>query len=269
MSVTLYRRYRAALRLVPPDGRIMPYEWTRLPTPRSLTWLLYGEMLDEFARELANTINDFTLNVDRLRAWAEVLPTLSDKQKADACHEFIDALATLTVNLPYVVKSRFIFATAHLSHQANMVHDRAAWLDDLPPDHRINIADANARGQRWTTYPTLKQSLEGLFGKAFRDATREFRHTYNHRFSPRFVIGLTQMVRRRVDPATGRISYALGGLKPLPLEVIAEFSARERNQAYGAFEAFQALIHEQSDAIAQFEGLATCIGGKHRALSTG
>jgi hypothetical protein len=252
MSIMLYRRYRAALRATPFDGCFMPYEWTRLPNQLDGLWLPYAEMLGEFVRELANTINDLTHGVQRVRAWAAVVPSLSDHQKLHACHEFIDALATLTVNLPYVVRSRFIFATAHLSHQANIVHDGTAWLDDLPLDGKIYMAEADARGKRWKTYPTLKRSLEGLSGKAFRVATHEFRDTYNHRFSPRFVIGITRMVRRRVE--SGRVSYSLGGLAPLPLDAVANLLAAERDQAYRAFEAFQALVHEQSKAIARFDG---------------
>jgi hypothetical protein len=253
MSVTLYRRYRAALRATPFDGSFMPYEWTRLPNPLDFAWLPYAEMLREFAPELATTINDLTHGVDQLRAWAAVVPSLSNKQKLHACHEFIDALATLTVNLPYVVRSRFIFATAHLSHQANMVHDHSAWLDDLPLDREIYMAEADARGKRWKTYPTLKRSIEGLYGKAFRAATHEFRDTYNHRFSPRFVIGITQMINRQKDPASGRVSYNLGGLEPLRLDEVADLLAAERDQAYRSFKAFQALVHEQSDAIARFK----------------
>jgi hypothetical protein len=217
MSLVLYRRYRAAIRTTPLDGCFMPYEWTRLPNPLNPLWIPYASMLGEFAGELANTINDLTHGVQQLRAWAAVVPSLSDEQKLHACHEFIDALATLTVNLPYVVRSRFIFATAHLSHQANIVHDRSAWRDDLPLDRRIYFKEADARGKRWKSYSTLKQSLERLSGSAFRAATHEFRDTYNHRFSPRFVIGVTQMVRRRVEQPSGRVSYDLGGLEPLRL----------------------------------------------------
>lgn len=253
MSVTLYRRYRTALRSIPLDGCFMPYDWTCLPKPLDLFWLPYAGMLDEFAREIANPINSLTHSVQRLRAWAAVVPSLSDRQKQYACHEFIDGLATLTVNLPYVIRSRFIFATAHLSHQANIVHDRSAWVDDLPLDREIYMAEADARGKKWKKYPALKQRLEGLSARAFRAATHDFRDSYNHRFSPRFVIGVTQVVKRQVDGASGRIRYNFGGLEPLRLDEIADLLATERNEAYRAFRAFQALVHEQSEAIARFE----------------
>src|SRR5207245_8824460 len=90
----------------------------------------------------------------------------------------------------------------------------------------------------------------------------ECRETYHPRFSPRFVTGFTQMVRRRVDQASGRVSYNLGGLEPLRLDEVANLLAAERDQAYRAFKAFQALVHEQSDAITRFEG-------RHKPYSCG
>jgi hypothetical protein len=250
--IEFYRRHREALQATPYDDRFMPYpeEWTRLPNPLHPVWLPYSFMLDEFAREIANAINDLTNHVHRLRAWAAVAASLSYQEKMNACHEFIGGLATLAVNLPYVIRSRFIFAAVHLSHQANMVFDRPAWVDDLLMDDEIYIDQADARGKRWKTYRILKRSIEGMAGKAFCAATHDFRNSYNHRFSPRFVVGITRFVRRQKDPVTGRITYNLGGLEPLQLDHLADILAGERDQAYRAFEAFQALVHEQSDAIA-------------------
>ena len=134
------------------------------------------------------------------------------------------------------------------------MHDWSASVDNLPLDREIYIAEADARGKRWKTYPALKRSIERLCAKAFRLATYEFRDTYNHRFSPRFVIGITGMVKRQVEPASGHVSYSLGGLEPLRLDAVAKLLATERDRAYHAFEAFQALVREQSDAIARFDG---------------
>lgn len=56
----------------------------------------------------------------RLSAWRDVVNKLDDKGKFDVAIEFVEPLATIALNLPYVIRSRFIFATAHLSHQAGM-----------------------------------------------------------------------------------------------------------------------------------------------------
>lgn len=64
----LYRRFTNKLPATSAIGEIMPYDWTSLPQPLEGIWMIYSMMLDDFARELSNAINGFTLNVRRLRA---------------------------------------------------------------------------------------------------------------------------------------------------------------------------------------------------------
>ena len=54
----------------------MPYGWCCLPDPLNGTWLPYSQMSDEFARELANTVNDLTNNIHRLEVWNDVIAPL-------------------------------------------------------------------------------------------------------------------------------------------------------------------------------------------------
>lgn len=227
----------------------MPYGWSDLPNPLNATWMAYSQMLGEFSAELANTINAFSHDVHRLQAWADVVRTLPNRQKLEATHQFIDTLATNAVNLPYVVRSRFAFATAHLCHQANMIKDFGGWKDDLPLDGQIWLNTADIYGDGWDGYVPLKLALEALGGKAFKDATGDFRNAYNHRFSPRFVIGMTGLVSRLVDRDTGQVSYGFGGREPLDLGEIADLLAVERDRCYVAFAAFQALVGEHEAAI--------------------
>ena len=95
-------------------------------------------------------------------------------------------------------------------------------------------------------------SLVGLSGKKYRNETHDFRDSYNHRFSPRFVIGITQMVKREVDKESGRVTYVGGGIEPLQLDQVATLLTMERDIAYRAFDAFQRLIHEHAAAISRF-----------------
>jgi hypothetical protein len=167
-----------------------------------------------------------------------------------ATHEFIDTLATSAVTLPYVVKSRFGFAAAHLCHQANILKDPKHWVDDLPLDGDIFPHTADKYGKLWKGYKKLKKAQDRIGAKDFQDATRNFRNTYNHRFSPRFVIGMTQMVTRHVDKATGRVCYGFGGCDPLDLVLVTTQLEREQQLFYAAFEAFQEMVREHESAIA-------------------
>ncbi|PVM84450.1 integrase [Caulobacter radicis] len=211
----------------------------------------YGEMLSEFARELANTINGLTHHVHRLQAWAQVIAPLPYEEQMEAAHEFIEVLGTAAIGLPYVIKSRLAYAAGHLSHQANMT--RKGWQDVFPAKTALYLNDIEPFGAPWKTFRAFKRKVEAIGGKAFRAATSDFRNAYNHRFPPRLVLGVTNIIERASDPTTGKAVYLLGGSAPLqPLEV-ANLLMRELDLCYDAFEAFQALVDEQTKAIVAFE----------------
>jgi len=249
-SILLYQKFRQAFEATPNSGRVMQYRWSILPNSLDGIWLPYSLMLDEFARELANVINAFTCYVHQLHAWSTVLAPMSVEEKQEAMREFVDVLATVAVNLPYIIRSRFIFATAHLCHQANRT--RGAWEDDLPLDKEIYFDTADRYGAGWSRYSRLKQRLEAVNSRAYQKATHDFRHTYNHRFSLRFAVGMTHSVTRTADEKTGQITYAIGGLPPLEMSVVADLLVQERDRCYLAFEAFQQLVHEHEEAITNF-----------------
>ena len=84
-------------------------------------------------------------------------------------------------------------------------------------------------------------------------ATGDFRNAYNHRFSPRFVFGVTGMVIRHKNPGTGQFYYGFGGRDALALTDIVDLLGAECTRTYTAFEALQRLVDEQIKAIVNFE----------------
>lgn len=250
MSIEQYRRYRRALKSTPFSGRHMEYAWGGLPEKLNIGWMPYSEMFDEFSRELANAINQLTDYAHRLKAWSGLVVHMDDKQKMDIAHEFVDSIATVALNLPYVIRSRFIFASAHLCHQANHARERASWKDDLPLDSEIYFDTADRYGASWRRYKKFKLSVEKIGAKHYQTDTGDFRHAYNHRFSRRIVIGQTQIVTRQVDKQTGHVRYGFGGAPALTVEVIARLLAEQCQHCYRAFEAFQQLVREHEGCIA-------------------
>lgn len=230
--------------------RYMPYEWAELPDPLPFQWAPYAEMFREFSRELANIINSLTQYTHQLTAWRDLLENLDDDVKHSVAIEFIDPLATIALNLPYVIRSRFIFASAHLNHQANRSKVKKGWKDDLSLDNEIYLAQAEEAGKPWRAWGKLKTKLERISDKAYVASTRNFRHTYNHRFSPRIVIGQTGAVTRIVNADTKQVSYSFGGIDPLTLDLVVTVLEEQCQRIYQAFDAFQKLVHEQSRAIA-------------------
>jgi len=252
--VDRYTQYRAALDARPTGGKFMRYRWWMLPNQLNAAWMAYSQMLDDYATELANIINDLTHHVARLRAWDTVMAGLSDDEKFEISHEFIDMLGTVALGQPYAIKSRFTFAVGHLSHQANQAADGVQWKDEFP-EKNLYLNDIEPYCSQWKKYRSFKLKLEPLAGKKFKEATDDFRNAYNHGFSSRFVIGMTGTVERTVR--NGRVSYGFGGNEPLSINEIADLLQIERDHCYRAFEAFQALIEEQIAAIIAVEA-----GGK-------
>lgn len=253
MTIAIYRQYRQALKKTKLEGQYVAYEWESLSNGLNAAWLPYARMFDEFSREIANSLNQLTDYVTRLKAWSMVIASMEDRQKMDATHEFIDPLATIALNLPYVIRSRFIFATAHLCHQANRSREGAAWKDDLPLNDEIYFEAANKYGGRWKNYKNLKLRLEKISAKRYQEGTHNFRNTYNHRFSPRIVIGITQFVTRHVDKRSGKVTYGLGGTAALDLDIIVKLLIEQCDNCRDAFEAFQKLIGEHKASISDFE----------------
>ena len=246
MSLELSRRFRRQRKVQPFTGKFMPYDWSGLSGTIDPIWIPYHAMFQEFSREVANAINAFTNRVEDLAAWAVVVAPLPDERKMRAAHEFIDVLGTTAVTAPYMLRSRFIFATAHLCHQANIAKD-PAWKDDLPMDEDIYMAAADNHGGGWRKYNRLKTRIEAIAGRAFNEATHDFRHAYNHRFSPRFLVGITQFVTREFHD--GRVRYGFGGVPPLDLADVVPTLKLERDRCYAAFDAFQVLVREHEAAI--------------------
>ncbi|MCT9824818.1 integrase [Pseudomonas veronii] len=251
MSIETYRQYRRILKNTPFNGKFMEYNWGELPESVDAMWMPYIQMFNEFSRELANVVNEFTRYTHQLAAWSDLLAPLDDRKKMNAILEFINPVATVAINLPYVIRSRFIFATAHLSHQANREKLGTAWKDTFPLDDEVffDAADAHAKG--WRRYKVLKKRMEGIGAKKYQKATNDFRNAYNHRFSPRIEVGITQVATRHTKP-DGSILYSFGGVSPLPLTSIVTLLEAQCQCCYQTFEAFKLLIREHEEAIKSY-----------------
>jgi hypothetical protein len=250
----IYGLYLKARERTPLAGRFMEYRWSKLPDPLEALWIPYSQLFEEFAREIANTINNLTNHVHRLQAWSTALDTLLEDERIEATHEFVDVLGAAALGLPYVIKSRLAYAATHLCHQANMARDFDGWKDVFPPEGTIYFDSAEPFGQGWKTFRRFRQKAEIVGGAAFKDATGDFRNAYNHRFPRRLVFGMTGIVKRCIDEASGAVRYAIGGDNPMTLDEVARLLSVERDRSYAAFDAFQALVREHEDAIKSFGG---------------
>ena len=230
-------------------GPLAPYGWYKLPDPLPSQWMAYSQMLSEHSRELANSINELLRYITNLEAWQGVIDGKDDDGKHKIIIEFVSPFATLAINMPYVIRSRFIYSVAHLCHQANKMK-QTKWVDDLPLDGEIYFNTADKYCTLWKRYKKLKLALEKISSKKFQSNTDDFRNKYNHRYSPRIELGLTELVRRRVGD-DGKVSYGFGYTKPLKIDRLLPALTQQHANCLKAFEEYRKLINEHISAIGQ------------------
>jgi hypothetical protein len=247
--IELYRKYRATLSQVTFRGQFLSYGWGQLPPSLHMVWMPYREWFQEYANEIANIVNQLTRDVNKLDCWHRALVDASDDEKMEALVEFIESIADSALSLPYAIRSRFIFATAQLCHQANQARQGAQWKDTFPKDGDVDFKIAEKYGQPWPAYPRCRDAFDKISKGNFIEDTLDFRHSHHHRFPPHVLIGLSSLLVRKRDVATGAAQYVWGGTGPLQLDKIADALASQCNLCYAAFEAFQALVREHEAAI--------------------
>lgn len=92
-------------------------------------------------------MNTLTRYTRQLTAWRDLLEFEDTQTQFVAAVDFIDSIATVAINLPYVIRSRFIFAVAHLCHQANHAKQGSDWEDDFPLGNEIWFDSADKHGK--------------------------------------------------------------------------------------------------------------------------
>lgn len=171
----------------------MPYGWFESPKTIRLDaefgrqQMVYRELADDAARDLANGINHLINLVARLAAWQKVIESPDLHEKNELLLEFVQDLASTALLTPYTIKARFYFAVAHLSHQANCVHPGKEWPDDfvtLPEDWGINEQVAAKLAKPWRSWKRLIKALNTVDMGDFKTATNDFRSKHIHRFMP-------------------------------------------------------------------------------------
>jgi hypothetical protein len=232
------------------DYPLAPYHWDNLHETLPFEFAAYSQFLKEHSSELSNSVNELQRHIVSLKAWEKVIYSLEGEEKFYALSEFVSPIATLAITLPYVIRSRFIYSIAHLSHQANMVKLKTLWKDDLPIDDEIYFKEADNYGKQWTNYSKLKLSLERIANKSYNVSMHDFRNSYNHRYSPRIELGDTGLVNRNID-SDGKVSYGFGHIEPILLKNAIPLLIEQHSFCLKAYEKYQDLVNEQTNEINQ------------------
>lgn len=247
-----YHEYIEAEKNLTFSEKIADYNWaqTKFKNPNSFA---YGIMLQEHPRELSNIINKLARLIHKMETWEIVMNGKSDQEKFDIIVEFIDDIATIAINLPKVIKARFIFSVAHLSNQAN--RSNSGWCDNLPNDNEIEFKVTDQVASKWRSYNKLKIAIEKIGNKKYQDDTDDFRNKYNHRYSPKIELGISNLVKRErrediEDNKKGGIKkvryiYSFGNTPPIKLAKIIKLLKQQHEYCHKALDAYKKLVTEQ------------------------
>jgi len=228
-------------------GKLAEYQWYKLPNSLPIELMAYAQMLSEHTQELSNSTNELYRYIVNLSSWEKVTKSLDKDFKYELLLEHVDPFATLSINLIYAIRSKFIFSITQLCHQANMVKFKRKWKDDLPNDEEIYFKHADIVGASWKEYKKLKWSIEKVGNKKFNEATKYFRNKYNHRYCPGIELGHTEFVKRRVED--GKVSYGMGYTKPLTLALLIPVLTEQYQLILSVYEYYKKLIYAQIKII--------------------
>jgi len=249
--LNIYKKFLEIRGDIERPGKLAEYDWYSLPNKLPFELSPYSHMLAEHSREISNSINELYRYITNLRAWDTIIHDLDDDFKYDLILEFISPFATLSINLIYAIRSRFIFSIAHLCHQANALKMRHEWKDDLPSDDEIYFDVADNKGKLWKSYSKLKLSLEKSGNNQFKTDTKDFRNKYHHRYSPRIELGHAEFVTRRRED--NKVSYGMGGSTgPLKISELVPILTKQYLLFIECYEHYKKLIYEHIDAIQKF-----------------
>lgn len=205
-------------------------------------WLPYVELRRETNMALPNAINELTRYIHDLRAWDAATKGMGDDDLFEIAIGFVDPLATVALNLPYVIQQRMLYAVAHLCHLANWTTMGDAWADDLPEDRKINGATCDKYGNGWKAFPAFRDAVNLLNDSVYQVATEHFRERYNHRIPPRVLYGMHSMYSREKLPKGA--AYGFGGRQAMPLAQIIAALERQRDLALTVLQTYRALVAE-------------------------
>lgn len=197
-------------------------------------------------QDLANFVNEFTLNVNILSAWAAILPSLDKDELLPVTMEFINPPAYFCLGVPYALKGRLCSSIARVSHLAN---EFAVPEWRLIPDlGSSTFGKAKEHAVFWDSWPRLAGALGRLDNRPFRKASDSFRNEFHHG-SPRMIVtGEKPFVHRREGLTV------VGARPALDLKDIVSALQPQQRAAVSAHAAYVSLIFEQLNIVMSHDG---------------
>lgn len=217
-------------------------------------------------QEMINLLNAWGRHLTDWAAWLIVLPKYGENDAMTIQMGCVEAPVFFCMLQPSATRDRFIRISTTAIHQMNIQTD-SGYTDRLDEDKEFLTRGKREKqlatiGTRWRSYADYQRRLSLIDGHAYRDTTRDFRNRASHTIAPRFERGVTNLVTRKIVPATemqlqsdgtyksvgipGRkaAQYGFGGTAALKLEDMRQANLNEFTLAQHAMRAYEALLHE-------------------------
>lgn len=267
----------------PPPLDSPPFPYNACPLIKKVAWrtpsLVADPLVESELQELTNTLNEWQGALRRWCVWLDVLEGLTDDEAWDLQWEFVESIAFQCLFYPSATRDRFAFVATNALHQVRMSSD-SAYPDRLISDPKPGKEDKQRFLSRKESEAQLEEIASPLeSGSAFiaalrlideddyLDLTRNFRNLASHAIAPRLTVGYTNMVVRRVVPATTRVkqpdgtykeelvpgkqqvSYGFGGTKPLQMRTVFEANLAEFEKASICFNTYVYVLNRALDTL--------------------
>jgi len=208
----------------------IPYDAHGIPPgmAKGPEWFLFASQAKELVNEILNSSNQFYSQIIRLGAWSEVLEEYANQEKFNIVVEIIEPFVSHIINSVYMIKGRIAFVTSSLLHHTSCLFD-TEWKDtDFKGSkfYFVQVYGYLKKFKKYTgsSYKTekLRNCLDQIDDEAFRETTKEFRGRFQHMIPPNIEVGLSGFINR-IEDMNGKISYGIGGQKPLsPCRLLPE-----------------------------------------------
>jgi hypothetical protein len=240
----------------PPDGpALLSYEMQLNDNNRNWIWKRFES---DFTRALTNDINRLAVCIHKLFLWNQVFEKFPSEHHFALEYEFSDAEFRYALNLPSILKDKFVFTITHLSHQANRTS--VDWKDDLKLDHQIDEKEMKRVANRWPSFQPFYDSLQTLAPEHFKSMYRNREH---HQIPPNLGWGHSQTVFRIKQDAhrfekqddgafqevfdQGKvIGYVFGALNPLTIQHTLPLLRSQHDLSVIVFDKYWNLVLEQA-----------------------
>jgi len=256
----------------PIDGLPLPYN--SCPRIQCVSWRfpMIDQLVGHELSELTNALNEWRGALRRWYVWLDVLSRYDEQIAWSLQWEFVESIAFQCLFYPSATRDRFGFVATNALHQVRMATEDA-YKDVLDQDPKKQNGKERmlSRSEREAQLSRIAEPYEGrdvfmahmrsLDGIGYRNQTRDYRNRASHSIAPRLNVGMTDIVVRRVVPATIlieqekgfykeevipnrlQVSYGFGGSPPLPLREVFAANLAESQRAQACFISYVNLLN--------------------------